>query len=205
MGETRSWVHGILRFPRLYQSIQDWLSKSDAFEILISSYIRPPEGCRLLDVGCGTGNLLNLLGDVDYVGIDRNERYIRQARDRFAGRGEFLLADVRELPSQNHAPFDVATMMGVLHHLDDQVVVELLSTVRGLLKPQGRLVTVDPCLIDRQNPIARLLIKADRGQNIRTAEQYKELAVSDFPNLELSVRGDLLRVPYNHAIMVCRV
>ena len=199
----RVGVHGVLNLPRLYQSIQDRLRKPGAAEIVISSYIRPHEGCRLLDVGCGPGSLLNFLGDVDYVGIDRNERYIRQASDRFAGRGEFLLADVRELPSQNHALFDVVTMMGLLHHLDDQVVVELLTTVRGLLKPQGRLVTVDPCLIDRQNPIARLLIKMDRGQNIRTAEQYKELTVSDFPNLELSVRGDLLRVPYNHAIMVC--
>ena len=203
MGETRSWVHGVLRFPRLYQSIQDWLSKSDAFEILISSYIRPHEGCRLLDVGCGPGSLLNFLGDVDYVGIDRNEGYIRHARDRFAGRGEFLLADVRELVSGKHAPFDVITIMGLLHHLDDQHVLELLATLRRLLTPSGRLISVDPCLVDRQNPVARLLIRMDRGQNIRTEEQYRELATMAFPMVDLSVRGDLLRIPYDHAIMVC--
>jgi hypothetical protein len=38
---------------------------------------------------------------------------------------------------------------------------------------------------------------------VRRADAYRALAAAAFPKVELHVRGDLLRLPYNHAIMVC--
>lgn len=69
--------------------------------------------------------------------------------------------------------------MGVLHHLSDDDAKVILSSVRSQLKPSGRLITLDPCFTEPQNPIARFLIKHDRGCNVRTPEQYSKL-VGDF-------------------------
>lgn len=171
--------------------------------MVISRYLRPVAGENLLDVGCGPGNVLQFLSDVNYTGIDRNERYIVEARTRFGGRGRFILADVDDVAGMGLPPFDIVTMFGLLHHLDDRQAAGLLAAVRPLLCKGGRVVTVDPCFVERQSPIAWLLARMDRGRNVRHADAYRALAGAAFPKVELHVRNDLLRLPYNHAIMVC--
>jgi len=203
MAEARNSLHGALALPWVYRSLQRVLRKEGTVELVISTYLGPLQGSRLLDVGCGPGTLRQFLGDVNYTGIDRNERYIREAQERFGDRGRFILADVREVAQMNLPSFDAITMFGLLHHLDDGQAVDLMAAARPLLRAGGRLVTTDPCFIDRQNPMAWLLAKADRGRNVRRAEAYRALAASAFPQVELHVRDDLLRLPYNHAIMVC--
>jgi 2-polyprenyl-3-methyl-5-hydroxy-6-metoxy-1,4-benzoquinol methylase len=203
MAEARNPLHGLLAFPQLYRGLQGLLRKEGAAEIVISRYLRPVAGANILDVGCGPGNLRQFLGDVNYTGIDRNERYIREAQTRFGDRGRFILADVREVAQMDLPPFDVITMFGLLHHLDDSHSLELMAATRPLLCAGGRLVTTDPCFVERQNPVAWLLAKMDRGRNVRDAEAYRALAAASFPKVEVHVRGDLLRLPYNHAIMIC--
>jgi 2-polyprenyl-3-methyl-5-hydroxy-6-metoxy-1,4-benzoquinol methylase len=203
MAEARNSLHGFLVFPRIYRGLQGLLRKEGAADVVISHYLGPVAGANILDVGCGPGTLLQFLSDVNYTGIDRNERYIHEAQQRYAGRGRFILADVREVAHMGFPPFDIVTMLGLLHHLDDSQAADLMNAVRPLLRTGGRLVTTDPCFIDRQNPLAWLLAKADRGRNVRRAEAYRALAESAFPKVELHVRDDLLRLPYNHAILVC--
>jgi 2-polyprenyl-3-methyl-5-hydroxy-6-metoxy-1,4-benzoquinol methylase len=203
MAEARNSLHRLLAFPQVYRSLQRLLRKEGTIDTVVSHYLGPLQGRRLLDVGCGPGNLRQFLGDVNYTGIDRNERYIREAQERFGDRGRFILADVREVAAMNFPPFDTITMFGLLHHLDDGQAVDLMAAARPLLREGGRLVTTDPCFVDRQHPVAWLLAKADRGRNVRRAEAYRALAITAFPQVELHVRNDLLRLPYNHAIMVC--
>jgi 2-polyprenyl-3-methyl-5-hydroxy-6-metoxy-1,4-benzoquinol methylase len=203
MAEARNSLHGLLVFPQIYRGLQKLLSKEGAANRVISLYLGPLSGRALLDVGCGPGTLLQFLSDVNYTGIDRNERYISEAQQRYAGRGRFILADVGEVAAMGFPPFDIVTMFGLLHHLDDDQAAGLMAAVRPLLRAGGRLVTTDPCFIDRQNPVAWLLAKADRGRNVRRAEAYRALAESAFPKVELHVHNDLLRLPYNHAILVC--
>jgi 2-polyprenyl-3-methyl-5-hydroxy-6-metoxy-1,4-benzoquinol methylase len=196
-------LHGLLGLPRVYRTVQKLLSKENASATIISRYLRPVAGENLLDIGCGPGNVLQFLSDVNYTGIDRNERYIDEARARFGGRGRFILADVNDVASMGLPPFDILTMFGLLHHLDDGQAAGLMAAARGLLRKGGRVFTVDPCFVDRQNPIAWLLARIDRGRNVRRADAYRTLAAAAFPKVELHVHGDLMRVPYNHAIMVC--
>jgi 2-polyprenyl-3-methyl-5-hydroxy-6-metoxy-1,4-benzoquinol methylase len=203
MAEARNSLHGFLAFPWVYRSLQRALRKEGTVESIVSNYLGPLRGSRLLDVGCGPGTLRQFLGDVNYTGIDRNERYIREAQERFGDRGRFILADVDQVAQMNLPPFDAITMFGLLHHLDDRQAATLMAAARPLLSAGGRLVTTDPCFVDRQNPIAWLLAKADRGRNVRRADAYRALAAGAFPKVELHVRDDLLRLPYNHAIMVC--
>jgi SAM-dependent methyltransferase len=87
--------------------------------------VRPGE--RVLDVGCGKGELaydLAARAGAHVVGVDLNEDYLRFARDRFAApRLEFVSGDVLEgLPD---GPFDVVVLSNVLEHIGPRV--ELLG------------------------------------------------------------------------------
>src|SRR5262245_43862034 len=52
MAEARNSLHGLLVFPRIYRNLQSLLRKEGSAAIVISSYLGPLAGRRLLDVGC---------------------------------------------------------------------------------------------------------------------------------------------------------
>src|SRR5438034_8628275 len=70
------------------------------------------EGMSIVDIGCGTGRHLAMLGDRLRVGvgIDYEYRYLAEARKRAgAGRLHFVGADAARLPLR--PPFDLAICM----------------------------------------------------------------------------------------------
>jgi hypothetical protein len=91
----------------------------------------------------------------------------------------------------------------VLHHIDDDQAERLVACARHALVKGGRFVTID-CVAGARNPIARLLIWADRGRNVRSVNEIKRLLSSSFDRPQVGVRHDLLRVPYSHVYSECR-
>ncbi|HEV8539751.1 MAG TPA: class I SAM-dependent methyltransferase [Nitrospiraceae bacterium] len=77
----------------------------------------------VLDVGCGTGAMFELLRerrpDLDYLGIDVTEQFIEEARRRFPAQAErfrcFPLFELESLPRR----FDAVLCRHVLEHLPD--------------------------------------------------------------------------------------
>ena len=104
---------------------------------------------------------------------------------------------------QGLPPFDIVLALGILHHLDDGEATRLLSLAKSVLKARGRLLCVDPCYIDGQSSIARLIISLDRGQNVRREAEYETLARGVFAEVTASVRHDLNNIPFTHLVMEC--
>ena len=103
---------------------------------------RVRQGERVLDVGCGKGELAHDLvvrAGAVVTGIDVNRRSLAFARERFAGPGlEFVEADAREwLPPH---PYDVVVLSNVLEHLEHRV--ELLARLRETAQPERFLIRV---------------------------------------------------------------
>ncbi|RDH83376.1 MAG: class I SAM-dependent methyltransferase [endosymbiont of Escarpia spicata] len=203
MTQVTSGLRAILSHASVYQWLQDLLGKKNR-HIFVDQFIRATAGNRLLDVGCGTGNLLNYLPDgVNYVGMDLSSDYITAARNEHGEKGHFVCADVADLDYEALGKPDIVVAKGLLHHLSDDEVHDLFASIASVAKPETRLVTLDPCYLDSGNPLANWVISRDRGQNVRKPEAYRQLAMKHFQQVDLEVRTDLLRIPYSHAILQC--
>jgi SAM-dependent methyltransferase len=202
MAERTGGIRGFLSRPGLYTGFQRLLGANSAHARFLAEHVTPRPDERLLDMGCGPGRVIPLLPPVDYVGIDLSPHYIAKAQQKFGNRGRFICADVSEaeVPARS---FDIVTMMGLLHHLEDARARSTLRSAAACLADEGRLVAMEPAFVDGQNPIARWLIARDRGTRVRAPDQYVALAETYFETVALSLEDDLLRVPYTHAILKC--
>lgn len=193
-------AYSILESPKVYDFVENIVGARKMRERFVNQFVRPFSGARILDIGCGTGVILDHLPeDVEYVGYDLNPRYIALAQKRHGRRGQFICARVDEMPSGTEEDnlFDLVLAMGILHHLDDDEASTLIRTAYHHLKPGGHLVSIDGCYHDGQSRIARFLISRDRGKAIRTPEAYEKLVLSHFTLDETNVATDIFRIPWS--------
>lgn len=203
MAQITTGLHAALNSPKVYDFFQDIMGAGSARRDLIYSHVRPFPGCRILDVGCGTAKILDYLLDVEYFGFDLSQRYIDDAIQRYGARGHFKCALVEQTVLDHMEPFDIVMAIGLLHHLDDEQLGELMKLARSALREGGRLVTIDPCYSTNQSFISRFLVSRDRGQNVRSAKQYQSLADLFFSQVKGEVRHRAW-IPYTHWIMECQ-
>ena len=183
----------LLSIPGGFDLYQRVVGAPAAKRRFVGEFVRPQQGERILDVGCGTGALCEYVpAGASYVGVDVDERYIESARERFGDRCEFVASDIVDLQIAGREPFDAAMAFGVLHHLDDHQVTQAFRVVRALLRPGGRFLAAEPCLTDQAGRFERFLMRHDRGKFIRRPDEYARLAETAFER----VSGGVVRGPY---------
>ena len=201
MSHRSTGIYRIFESAAVYERFQRLLGSDAARRRFVRDFLRPFPGVRILDIGCGTGTILDYLpGDVDYVGYDLNPKYIEDARRRYRGRGRFSCARVEEAPEEPGG-FDLVLATAILHHLDDPEAERLVESAYHHLRPGGSLVTLDPVRHPGQPPVARLLVALDRGRRVRTPEGYRDLVAAHFPSIETALLTDLMPIPYSHFLM----
>jgi SAM-dependent methyltransferase len=194
-------IRRILGRPAVFHAFNVVIGAPRAREIVVRDHVRARPGQRVLDIGCGTGEIVPFLPDVEYDGFDESADYIRAACAHYPT-ARFSCARI-----DSHAicpeSFDLALAIGVLHHLNDVEALELLRVAYASLRPGGRLITLDGCYVDGQSLVSRWLLAGDRGRYVRARDAYLQLMRSVFPEITTVVRTDLLRVPYTHFIAEC--
>jgi cyclopropane fatty-acyl-phospholipid synthase-like methyltransferase len=201
--QRQAGLYALLRRSVIYQALQSLLRTKDNRALLVRRSIRPRPGDRVVDIGCGPETMVPYLPDTIYTGVEIERSYIDSANARYGDRATFIHAGIDSICDKVESGADIVLAIGVLHHLNDHEARQLFRAARALLKTGGRLVTYDCVLTSPQHPIARLLIRMDRGRYVRTAESYLALAREFFSCVESDTRHDMLRVPYDHFIMVC--
>ena len=118
----------------LYQSSHSFVWQYGR-DLLILLNAKPGE--RILDVGCGTGQLTSEITQfgAEVVGIDSSPDMIATARKNFP-QLQFEVADVTALTFANE--FDVVVSNAALHWVRDQP--SAIASIARALKPHGRLV-----------------------------------------------------------------
>ena len=104
------------------------------------SVIQPFEGCRILDLGCGTGRYLRLVGQGSYaVGVDLSRGMLARARRQTSAGSAagWVQASVECLPFQERS-FDRVVSGLVLDHVQDLRL--FFDGIAGTLKPGGRAI-----------------------------------------------------------------
>jgi SAM-dependent methyltransferase len=192
MAETTHGIRAVLSSSWAY-SVYRWLVFDEARQTAyVQQYVRPREGDRILDIGCGPANVLGSLPlGVCYEGFDLSETYIEQARRRWKNRGTFHCARLDASNLADPGAYDLVLSCGVLHHLNDHEAVALFELARRALEPGAA----------SSRPTAAT--SRDNQGSPRDATGYLALARQVFCDVTPHVRHDLLRIPYTLLVLEC--
>ena len=209
MAQVSKGIRTVLESPWIYSTFQNLVSKKPIWPDLIEEFLpRSDEPLRVLDIGCGPGTFLHgnwfSIDRKNFVGIDPSPEYIERAKADFPA-AQFFEGTV-ETVSLEDRKFDLVVLSGVLHHLDDAEATAVMKFATEHLAQHGHAISIDPVLFPGQNPIARWMALLDRGQNVRTLEQMRDLWSENITGAVLltSVKEGYLRVPYNHIVCVIK-
>jgi ubiquinone/menaquinone biosynthesis C-methylase UbiE len=162
---------------------------------LLLAEVRPGE--RVLDLGCGAGRFVRALGEAgaDPVGIDLAEGALERARAVAPGADLRRVNDDGTLPLE-HRSVDLVWCTEVLEHVPD--VGALLTEVRRVLRPEGRLLVTVP-FHGRVKSALIALLRFDRhfdplGQHVHfftRASLEFALRFVGFEEVEVAVMGGM--------------
>lgn len=127
-------------YPALYDAIQaDWNYDRDVSFVLDLLEGQDPETCRLLDVGCGTGQHTRRFVDrgFDVTAIDPNDGMLQRARETVDAR--YFNAGIPGIPDVGR--FDVVVAIrGVINHIPPENLEAAVADVARHLAPEGIFV-----------------------------------------------------------------
>lgn len=143
------------KLGRYYES-EDYISHTDASKSFIDGVYqivkkyallnkfklisKVSNGKSILDVGCGTGDFLNVSdkNNFNVVGVEPNSKARALAKSKL-GAASKIFSDLFEITEEQ---FDVITLWHVLEHVPDlEAYIEKLTS---LLKPNGVLIVAVP-------------------------------------------------------------
>ncbi len=128
---------------------------------------------KILDIGCGSGEISRFFNDLDYIGIDVNPDYIEFARKIYKKNFEVMNAQKLRFKKRY---FDYVVIIGVLHHIDDKNCSLILNEITRVVKNDGKIIIIED--VNTQSKIdlfGNLIRKLDVGEHIRTQKEWLEL------------------------------
>ena len=144
MSSEAKYIHGYTREEqdRLVAQAEYWR------DTLILPDLDVQPGDRFLDIGCGAGAVLGVIGrafpNLRLAGIDRAVEQLHYAREHLSALGhdhaDLRQGDARQLPWPD-GTFDHAFMMWFLEHVPDPR--PFLDEARRILRPRGRLTVIE--------------------------------------------------------------
>jgi len=136
------WHTEVLRseFQRASQTFGE-RTKGRFDNLGVVDFSRAGNGARVLEVGAGTGNFLQLFGKVarQLIGVDLTPAMLAKAREAFPEM-VLIVGDGAHLPLGSRA-VDLATTAQTLHHIWEPLPV--LKELRRVTADDGRILIVD--------------------------------------------------------------
>ena len=109
----------------------------------IFEFLKDKEYTKLLDIGCGTGYLIDMLAkvhDAEYTGVDLSPEMIKQANNKKIKNAKFVEGRSDEIPFDDNT-FDIITCSQSFHHYPD--TDKAMQEAKRVLKPGGLYILSD--------------------------------------------------------------
>ena len=203
--EKSNYFYKFLSLPSVYSFSQSIMSASSFRRRVVQNYINTKNKIKILDIGCGPAEILENFKrkKIDYYGFDTNRNYIEYAKNKYFEQKPKLYCKKFTTRDCNLIPkVDYVLLFGIIHHLKDKQINQLLSLCKKSLKKEGKLLVIEPVLLKNQNPIARLLIKLDRGSNVKSKKNYVKIFKKFFNKVFTRVTFQNF-IPYTWFVIVC--
>jgi len=128
----------VRKFNGLAAARAGWIRKNLYYYRKQAEFLRflISQESAVLELGCGTGELLNILEPSRGVGVDFSPDMIRIARERY-GHLEFREGDIEQLDFWGEQ-FDFIILADVIGHLQD--VEEVFRSLKRFCKPTTRII-----------------------------------------------------------------
>jgi len=202
MSQRKNQIYNFINNPVVYKIIQKIMSGTSFRNNIIKQNIRK-KNLKILDIGCGPAEILEHIPKCEYHGYDIDKRSIKYAQRKYHQKNfhfyckRFNGNELKKLPK-----FDFIIFFGILHHLKNEEASAILNLCKKKMKKNSKLLTEDPIFVERQNFIAKFLIKKDRGMNVRKKSEYINLLKKHFRNIKPKIVNQSF-VPYTWFTTVC--
>lgn len=197
-------IRKILSIPQIYILWQKIIGDYKLRKIYCDDFVKAKSGDRILDIGCGPANMVYYLPEnIDYVGFDDSNEYIKTAKKKFSQDNYSFFCERVNFANNFDKKFDIIMANAILHHLDNEEAEKLILFAKNNLKTGGRFITHDGCFIENQSKIKKWLLKKDRGQFVRTKENYFKLFSKYFNDIKVTIKEGLYNISYTIIIFEC--
>jgi|GEM_PF-615913 len=159
--------------PRLYHWFvrPQWITKRYIHDH-VQHHI-PLEDKAVLDFGSGTGANCSICHSDRYLGIEPDRDRVILAR-RLYPNHKFEVFDEQKIPIDNSS-IDYIFVIAVLHHIPDELIRRYLLEFERILKPDGKIIVMEPYLCMNRRFNNRFMNWYDDGKYIRSEHDYLNL------------------------------
>lgn len=165
----------LLNNPLIYNIVQ--LSLGMNFYEVSSKEIRKFESKTILEIGCGTGEILKYLTPRKYVGLDLSQQYLRKARFQFGSKNvKFEVSDATKMRDFAEK-YELVLIVNFIHHLDDESLEKVFRNIKSKVKFK-KFILIDSK--PNAGPFTKLLEYGDLGNHFRTLEEIETIAKKYF-------------------------
>jgi len=177
----RSAIYGSLNRPDKKQISRDFRD----FKYILTPYLPEERDVNIVEIGCGSGNLLRYLEKAGYrnvVGIDSSIEQVHYCQEQ--GILKVHKADGIDYISDKNNMYNVILGFDILEHFTKQKAFEFLNASYNALIPGGRIVLRVPNMSNIFGSRSRFMdITHEAGYTENSLQQI--LAITQFINIRI--------------------
>ncbi len=162
-------------FENLASNRDKWKKRNRFYHKILERHFSfiIPEGAKVIELGCGTGDLLNAVKPAVGVGVDFSEKMLEIARSKHPNL-QFIHADVTDFSTD--AEFDYVIISDLLSSLWD--IQAVLHNLRKLVTPRTKII------ISAYNYMWEPTLKFSEFLGIKAKQPLQSwLSIKDIENL----------------------
>ena len=172
-------INFLLKNPSIYRFYQKTVrakyNEYDFFRFIFKQ--NNFKNMRMLDICCGDSYILEYINEFidDYLGIDNNDKYLKQCQKRWK-KFNFIQLDLDDKANIDQLiefKPNFIFINGAIHHLDNKTVKSINNFINNNFS-DCYFLSVDP-IKNNNSFFNSIMIMLDRGKFIRNKLEYAEL------------------------------